>query len=97
MAFADSAQYKNANEIVEVYTILAPYNEYGDASPDMHFRHSGRTNAARVDGHVSSEQMTYTHSGYSGISSADLRAWYKLGWFGGGKEAAQKLFLLNAN
>ncbi len=95
LAFADSAQFKSASEIVEVYTISSPYSSWGDQSPDMHFRHGGKANAVRVDGHVSSEQMTYTHAGYSGFSTADLRAHYRLGWFGGGKEDAQRLFLVN--
>ncbi len=95
LAFADSAQFKNTGEIVEVYSISSPYMDYGDSSPDMHFRHAGKTNAARVDGHVTSEQMTYTHAGYSGFSVADLRVYYRLGWFGGGKEDAQRLFLIN--
>jgi prepilin-type N-terminal cleavage/methylation domain-containing protein/prepilin-type processing-associated H-X9-DG protein len=95
LAFADSAQFKSASEIVEVYTINPPYGTWGDMSPDMHFRHGGKANAVRVDGHVSSEQMTYTHAGYTGFSTADLWAHYRLGWFGGGKEDAQRLFLMN--
>lgn len=97
LTFADSAQFINANEIVEVYSISSPYSPtWGvDLSPDMHFRHAGKANAVRADGHVSTEQMTYTHAGYSGLNVADLRAHYRLGWFGGGKEAAQRLFLLN--
>lgn len=95
LAFADSAQFKSATEIVEVYSISAPYTSYGESSPDMHFRHSGSANALRVDGHVSSEKMTYTHTGYTGISAADLRAHYRLGWFGGDKEDAQRLFLID--
>ncbi|NMA41907.1 MAG: prepilin-type N-terminal cleavage/methylation domain-containing protein [Oligosphaeraceae bacterium] len=94
IAFADSAQFTSPTEIVEIYTINAPYSEWGDSTPDMHFRHGGRTNACWVDGHVSNEVLSYTHSGYSGISGADLKSGYKLGWFGGGKEAAQKIFLL---
>ncbi len=95
LTFADSAQFKNTSEIVEVYSISSPYTDWGDSSPDMHFRHSGKANAVRVDGHVTSEKMTYTHAGFSGLNTADLRAYYRLGWFGGGKEAAQRLFLIN--
>ena len=94
IAFADSAQFNSPSQVVEVYSISAPYTVWGDASPDMHFRHGGKTNACRVDGHVSLEALSYTHSGYSGISSADLKNVYKLGWFGGGKEDAQKIFLI---
>ncbi len=94
IAFADSAQFLASGKIVEVYTISSPYDGWGDATPDMHFRHNGKTNAAWVDGHVSSESLSYTHSGYSGFSVPDLRTQYKLGWFGGSRADAIKIFSL---
>jgi prepilin-type processing-associated H-X9-DG protein/prepilin-type N-terminal cleavage/methylation domain-containing protein len=94
IAFADSAQFTAAGKIVEMYTISSPYDGWGDATPDMHFRHNGKTNAAWVDGHVSSENMSYTHSGYSGLSVPDLRTHYRLGWFGGSRADAIKIFAI---
>ncbi len=94
LAFGDSAAFNSDNVLVEVYSITAPYTSWGDSTPDMHFRHGGRANVAWVDGHANSEAMTYTHSGYSSYSATELREIYHLGWFGGDKEDAYKLFVI---
>ncbi|MCL6628557.1 MAG: prepilin-type N-terminal cleavage/methylation domain-containing protein [Armatimonadetes bacterium] len=47
-------------------------------TPSIHFRHNGRTVVAWCDGHVSSEQMTFTApSAYGGDCAK-----YQIGWFG---------------
>jgi len=40
-------------------------------------------NVAWVDGHVSSERMTFSHDHYKGPSKEECVTLYKLGWFGG--------------
>jgi len=95
IAFADSAQFLASGKITEIYTISSPYDGWGDATPDMHFRHNGKTNAAWVDGHVSSESLSYTHSGYSGFTVPDLLTIYWLGWFGGSRADAIKIFSID--
>ena len=94
LAYGDSAAPNSSQELLEVYSITAPYTTYGDSTPDMHFRHTRRCNVAWVDGHASAEAMTYTHSGYSGIGIPALRDVHFLGWCGGDREEAQKLFLI---
>ncbi len=94
LAFGDSASLNNKQELLEVYSITAPDTAYGDSTPDMHFRHNGRCNVAWVDGHASAEAMTYTHSGYTGIGVPALREVYHLGWCGGDRKEAQKLFMI---
>jgi len=55
----------------------------GGPDPTIHFRHAGKTNVAWVDGHASSEPMTYS-SPYSthGAMPAEQVADIGLGWFG---------------
>ena len=65
-----------------------------DASPTMHFRHSGRTNVCWADGHAASEgPLTYSQAGWS-RSAEQLSGTFKIGWFGGSKDDCIKLFKL---
>ena len=87
--FADAAHYYEG-ELTEIDELKAPYSISGasldklktkkpsssisSTAAKIHFRHNGIANAAWVDGHVSSEKMTFS-------SSAD-RAALNVGFFG---------------
>ena len=91
VAFADAIQF-SGKEPTEMYFISPPDSGWGASWPDMHFRHNRRTNAARLDGHVTTEQLTYTHSGQ--FSKSENMNTYFLGWFGRDAEEAQEIFKL---
>jgi len=67
--------------MVNSYSIMPPSTDWGESTPDMHFRHGGQVTAAWVDGHVSKEKLQFSLSGYSGRNSAINLSLY-LGWFG---------------
>lgn len=79
IAFADSAGLNDNKDYVQVYSVTTPEVW---ASPDMHFRHAGNANVNWVDGHVSSEKITFSHAHYKGASQAESMNILKLGWFG---------------
>jgi len=79
IAFADSAGLNTNNDFVQVYSVTTPESW---ASPDIHFRHNNSTNVNWVDGHVSSEKMTFSHAHYQGATEAECKTILKLGWFG---------------
>jgi len=67
--FADTA-FLNNGEIIEYPFVEAPlYEYYGfEASPSIHFRHSGRATVLFCDGHVESRTMDFTR-GNSGAAN----------------------------
>lgn len=90
LAFADAALAARAEGPIE-YSFLEPRfwpDQPGERpDPSMHFRHGpppsagggGRASAAWLDGHVSAERRTFTHSsGYLPTPAAD----FGLGWTG---------------
>ncbi|MCK6485165.1 MAG: prepilin-type N-terminal cleavage/methylation domain-containing protein [Phycisphaerae bacterium] len=54
--------------------------DWGLATPDVHFRHDGRAQAAWCDGHVDARRMDFTLDGPN-VYGADSRA-AGVGWFG---------------
>ncbi|MCF6174434.1 MAG: prepilin-type N-terminal cleavage/methylation domain-containing protein [Victivallaceae bacterium] len=82
IAFADSAGLDTNKKHVQVYSVTPPKAGTWLMSPDMHFRHADRANVNWVDGHVSSEAMTFSHNHYAGPSAGDCMNILKLGWFG---------------
>jgi prepilin-type N-terminal cleavage/methylation domain-containing protein/prepilin-type processing-associated H-X9-DG protein len=82
IAFADSAGLDTNKKHVQVYSVTPPKAGAWLMSPDMHFRHADRANVNWVDGHVSSEKMTFSHAHYQGPSVGDCMNILKLGWFG---------------
>jgi len=81
IAFADSAGLNTSKEFIQVYSVTAPQSAFGALSPDMHFRHGGQASVSWVDGHVSSEKLTFSHAHYR-LSSVGETMILKLGWFG---------------
>ena len=81
MAFADGA-YAGDVGVIE-YSFLEPrfWPHIPDARPDpsTHFRHNGRANIVWLDGHVTSEPLTFTWS--SGLTLTDP-AKASIGWAG---------------
>ena len=57
-----------------------PVISWGPANPTIHFRHDGKCNVMWLDGHVSSETMSFTKQGKNiyGADSGDMN----IGWFG---------------
>jgi prepilin-type N-terminal cleavage/methylation domain-containing protein/prepilin-type processing-associated H-X9-DG protein len=82
IAFADSAGLNTSKTFIQMYSISPPQSTWGGMSPDMHFRHADRANVNWVDGHVTSEKMTFSHAHYQGASDGDCMNILKLGWFG---------------
>ncbi len=87
--FADTA-FKMADSKLMAYSfthapkwVPAPPYGGGGSNPPIHFRHRGTANVGWVDGHASSEEMTYS-STYTthGAMSAEEVAYFDLGWFG---------------
>ena len=94
VAFADST-YLDGGRLTEVYNVGGPVTAWGDSSPQIHFRHTGRTNAAFVDGHAASFNMTYSHKGYYSQTADEIKNVWHLGWFGGtDKNVINKMFEL---
>ncbi|MBR2643450.1 MAG: hypothetical protein IKD46_10030, partial [Lentisphaeria bacterium] len=57
----------------------------------MHFRHSGRSNTAWCDGHISAfGPLTVSNAGWN-RSEAELKA-FNIGWAGGSLSDALKYF-----
>ena len=71
VSFADSLYMSGENKFTEMYSVTAPSMAY---SPDMNFRHSRTASVGWLDGHVSSEKISY--------SMNDNFLKYDLGWFG---------------
>ncbi|MGE4564487.1 MAG: type II secretion system protein [Victivallaceae bacterium] len=80
VAFADSADFNYSGEQVETYQINGPKAEW--VSPNIHFRHNDRTNVAWLDGHTTSESLTFSGPHYALGSSVICKNAYKIGWFG---------------
>jgi len=88
IAFADAAMGRSQG-LIEYSFLEPPTTFYMDSSlgpvtitnsPSIHFRHRGAANIGWVDGHVSSEPMTWTYPGvnvYNGNNAA-----MNLGFFG---------------
>lgn len=80
IGFADAAFA--GDELIE-YSFAEPrfWPEYDGFRPDpsIHFRHAGRARVVWLDGHVSSEELTKTHS--SGLYPTDPAS-FGIGWFG---------------
>lgn len=53
--------------------------EWGYATPSIHFRHQGRANVLWADGHVTSEAITWTRD--TNVYGGNNRKW-GVGWFG---------------
>ena len=79
-AFADSAYLQNG-QYTEVYDVGPATNDWGDSSPQIHFRHNRRANAVMLDGHAASYNLTYTHKGYYSQSIDELKNVWGLGWY----------------
>lgn len=94
VAFADSIQFDGGDpgKFIENWFVSPPERDGWDPYPDMHFRHSGRANIAWVDGHVTSEKLTYSQPAY--VSAQEYMDTYFMGWFGGSKEETLNLFKL---
>ena len=71
VSFADSLYMSGENKFTEMYSVTAPTMAY---SPDMNFRHSKTASTGWLDGHVSSEKISYS------LNDNFLK--YDLGWFG---------------
>ena len=71
IAFADSLYMQNNGKFTEMYSITAPGMAY---SPDMNFRHSQHAVAGWLDGHVTTEKLSF--------SLNDNYKKHNLGWFG---------------
>ena len=91
IAFADSIQF-SGNEPTEMYFISPPDSGWGPSWPDMHFRHNKNVVAARLDGHVATEQLIFSQQGQH--SEKDNLNIYFVGWFGADADEAQELFKL---
>jgi len=95
ITFADSIQF-DGDKKIEMYYISPPvsrtewyeWNSY----PDMHFRHNRTAAIGWLDGHVSSEQLTVSQSGYH--SKDDYLNIHYMGWFGNNLDDAQEYFKL---
>lgn len=80
IAFADSADFDANGNMVETYQINGPQAPY--VSPNIHFRHFGKTNVNWLDGHVTTEAIMFSGTHYAlGSKEICLKA-CKLGWFG---------------
>lgn len=88
IAFADSIQF-SGNEPTEMYFISPPisYNW-----PDMHFRHNKYAAVARLDGHVTTEKLTFSRQG--NFSEKENMFIYYLGYFGADADEALEFFKL---
>lgn len=93
VAFADAIQFYG-KEMTEMYFISPPDAGY-TCWPDMHFRHNKRAAVARLDGHVTTEQLTYSQSGQ--YSAKENMSTYFVGWFGKDADEAQEFFKLRKN
>ena len=93
VVFADAIQF-SGGEMTEMYFISPPDSGWGPSWPDMHFRHRKKANAAWLDSHVTTEPLTYTHSG--AFSEKENRNTYFLGWFGNDADEAQEYFKLRS-
>lgn len=80
IAFADAALAED--ELIE-YPFTEPpfWPDFPDYRPDpsIHFRHAGRASVAWLDGHVSSESLSFSQS--TGVYTTDPAA-LGIGWFG---------------
>jgi prepilin-type N-terminal cleavage/methylation domain-containing protein/prepilin-type processing-associated H-X9-DG protein len=78
VAFGDAAMA--VPELIEYSFLEPPTTVFGPTSPSIHFRHGGkRANIAWADGHVTSEQFTWTYP--TNVYGAD-NAKAALGFFG---------------
>ena len=95
ITFADSIQF-DSDKKIEMYYISPPVSrtEWYDwnSYPDMHFRHNRTAAIGWLDGHVSSEQLTVSQSGYH--SEKDYLNIHYMGWFGNDLDDAQEYFKL---
>jgi prepilin-type N-terminal cleavage/methylation domain-containing protein/prepilin-type processing-associated H-X9-DG protein len=86
VAFADTASLNSTLELIQYYGAQEPQFSnpaWGNPSPTIHFRHSSTmANVGWVDGHVSSEKLTFSHDMFGGPPAVECKNIYKLGWFG---------------
>lgn len=80
VAFADSADFNNQGEQLETYQVNGPKAPY--VSPNIHFRHHGRTNVVWLDNHVSGEALAFSGAHYSLGNAERCKNSYSIGWFG---------------
>lgn len=87
-----SAKYEEQIDLFAPRVLSLDEDAGWDGEPSMHFRHSNKTNVCWADGHVDTNgPLTYRQSGWN-RSADDLADNFKIGWFGGNKEACLKLF-----
>jgi prepilin-type processing-associated H-X9-DG protein len=83
--FTDAALAQPASgggsDLIEYSFAEPPQFTWAPADPSIHFRHSGQASAAWLDGHVTSEQMTFTRGNIYGVSQGQNRQ-MRIGWFG---------------
>ena len=98
IAFADATQFDyTTRKPIETYFISPPISYWDgvpyDSTPDMHFRHSRKTNAGFVDGHVRSEKITCSQNSYYANANEYLTIHF-VGWFGKDLDDAQTFFTI---
>ncbi len=92
VAFGDSSDFNSSGEPIETYQINGPKDDY--VSPNIHFRHVNFASICWLDGHSSSETLTYSMAHYALGSEVAAKA-KKLGWFGGtDADEIQKFFTI---
>lgn len=75
-AFGDSILFQSwsGNTFTECYSITPPDGGWGMPSPDIHFRHAKQVVICWLDGHVTTENFSYSNG-------SDYEERY-IGWFG---------------
>ena len=87
-----SAKYEEQIDLFAPRVLSLDEDAGWDGEPSMHFRHSNKTNVCWADGHVDTNgPLSYRQQGWN-RSADDLADTFKIGWFGGNKEACLKLF-----
>ncbi|MEQ9459810.1 MAG: type II secretion system protein [Phycisphaeraceae bacterium] len=80
--FADTAFSTDGVELIEYSFAEPPSHGPGfPASPSIHFRHHHTTNAAWLDGHQSTQTLSFTRASIYGVSQTTNQQLH-LGWFG---------------
>ncbi|QDU70381.1 hypothetical protein Pan265_02070 [Mucisphaera calidilacus] len=80
--FTDTAFSTDGEVLMEYSFAEPPFHAAGwEASPSIHFRHQGGTNAGWLDGHMTRVSMTFTRGSAYGFTEEQNRQ-LGLGWFG---------------